>query len=213
LLLVGKLPSTDRVAVAQIAALPQRCGIILRNPVFLGFLATTSSSYLGYYTFVTHAPIFLPRRWAVTPAELAWVISAMSLAYMVGSLACHRLLRAWPPATVIALAGLGNLAIAVGLIGNELVGGNFTAYLALQLAYVLCHALHQLCGQPALLGPFPGFAATAAGLAGTLIPLSAIAVDTFANHYMGRQDSFIPLLIASASILAGLAALRASRYR
>ena len=112
----------------------------------------------------------------------------MSLAYILGTFLCRRLLArhglrgavrrgAW--FTLVGGASMALLSLA-GVRG-------VWAILLPQYIYAIGHGVHQPCGQAAAVGPFPDKAGTAASLSGFVMTVTALGVGLWIGQHAGRR--------------------------
>ncbi len=147
------------------------------------------------------------------------VLASMSLAYILGTFLCRRLLvryglrgavrrGAW--FTLIGGASMALLSLA-GVRG-------VWAILLPQYIYAVGHGVHQPCGQAGVVGPFPDKAGTAASLSGFVMTVTALGVGLWIGR-AGRRHGlsahlgdrrFFSVLLAAGRVDAGAAPRRAA---
>lgn len=139
---------------------------LVREPVFLGYVALLSLTVGTYYVFLGGAPLVL-RAMGVGPAQLGWFIMVIPLTYIGGNFVTSRMAHRHNPHALMAcglalcLIGL-MLVLALGVMGWH----NPWAFMA---PLVLVGIGHGLLIPPSLVGTvgaIPALAGSAAALAG-----------------------------------------------
>lgn len=153
---------------------------ILRHPTFRSYSALAVTSYTGLFCFLAGSPfVFIQlMKWSRTAYGL--LMFSISLAYILGTFICRRLVpRIGVPRTVAWAAGLtlagGTLMAAVVLTGQQ---EGWALMLPFYL-FMLAHGVHQPCSQSGAIGPFPRTAGTASALNGFLMMLTAFAAGAW----------------------------------
>jgi DHA1 family bicyclomycin/chloramphenicol resistance-like MFS transporter len=135
------------------------------------------------------------------------VLLSTAVAYLMGTLACRRLLaRVGLRRTVAiagALSGSGGLLMALAaLLGWHSVAALLPPF----YLFMLGHGIHQPCGQSGAVGPFPQAAGVASALNGFMMMLAAFAIGFWLGHAL--DGTVWPLVrgVAFWSVLLALIA-------
>ena len=157
---------------------------ILRNPTFLAFTATTTSSYCALVVLLTAAPFTFVQVLGWSSTQVAWLLSAHGAVYICGTIVCRHLLRRWGVRRTVSAAGAVALLCAALLVLLACSGvQQGLAYAAVCLLFPLTHGIQQSCGQS---GAISGFAQQA-GLASALNGCLMMAVAFVTGWVLGRS--------------------------
>lgn len=180
---------------------------ILRNPAFLAFSALSTASYGGLFTFLASSSFVFIQVLGLSKTQYGLLMFSMSLAYILGTFLCRRLLPLFGVRRSVAIAG------ALSLSGGSLMGvlalSNLHTSWAIMLPFylfMLGHGIHQPCGQSGAVGPFPQAAGVASALNGFLMMMAAFAMGGWLGTHM--DDTVLPLVygVWFWSVLVALAA-------
>lgn len=188
---VETVPQKNMQAL-QPATLARTWLSILRNPTFLAFSALSTASYGGLFTFLASSSFVFIKVLGLSKTQYGMLMFSMSLAYILGTVLCRRLLPRFGVRRSVAIAG------AVSLTGGTLMGVLALAGLhnpwAIMLPYylfMLAHGVHQPCGQSGAVGPFPQAAGVASALNGFLMMVAAFAMGGWLGTHM--DGTVLPL--------------------
>ncbi|MBO9513220.1 MAG: MFS transporter [Variovorax sp.] len=178
---------------------------LLREPVYLLYVAVLASTTATFYTFLGGAPIVL-KGYGITPERIGWYIMCIPMAYIVGNLWTSRLVRRSSDRRIMALgqawtlSGLA-LVLALGLWGTR-------DPLALALPLLLLGVGHGLLAPPTLsgtVGIVPALAGAAAAIGGLIQQLSG-AVGSFVVGLVPHSGQVNLAVVMLAWALCGLCA-------
>ena len=167
---------------------------IMKNPTFLAFSALSVASYGGLFTFLAASSFVFIKVLGLSTTHYGLLMFSNSLAYLLGTFLCRRLLVRFGVRRSVALAG-----------GLTLTGGTLMGVLALaglhspwaimlpQYLFMLGHGIHNPCGQSGAVGPFPQAAGAASALNGFLIMLVAFAIGSWLGSHM--DGTVYPLVL------------------
>jgi DHA1 family bicyclomycin/chloramphenicol resistance-like MFS transporter len=180
-------------------------GRLLREPVYLLYVAVLASTTAAFYTFLGGAPIVL-KGYGITPERIGWYIMCVPLAYIFGNLWTSRLVRHHADQRIMALGqvwALSSLALvlALGFWGPR-------DPLALALPLLLLGVGHGLLAPPTLsgtVGLIPALAGAAAAIGGLMQQLSG-AFGTFVIGLVPHEGQVNLALVMLAWTLLGLGA-------
>jgi len=150
---------------------------IVRHPTFLTYSALTTASYAGLFTFLASSPFVFIKLLGLSRTQYGLLMFSVSLAFILGTFICRRLLprfgvrRSLALAAVLTLSG-GTLMAALDWAGLH----NGWAIMLPFYLFMLGHGVHQPCGQSGAVGPFPLSAGAASALNGLFMMLAAFIV-------------------------------------
>ncbi len=169
----------------QATNLLQTWGSIVRHPTFWAWSALSAASYGGLFTVLASSSFVFIDVLGVSRPAYGFIMSSVSLTYILGTLACRRLLPRFGVRRTVALAAgftlaggtlMGLFALA-GLHNGWTIMGPF--YL-----FMLAHGVHQPCSQSGAVGPFPYAAGAASALNGFLMALGSFIVGSVLGEIM-----------------------------
>ncbi|WP_284307143.1 multidrug effflux MFS transporter [Hydrogenophaga electricum] len=177
------LPNKNPRALEPVALL-RTWGQIVRHPTFLSYTLLATTSYGGLFTFLaTSSFVFIGVLGLSRPAY-GLVMLTMSLAYIVGTFLCRRLLPRFGVRRTVAIAGACTLTAGTTMGLLALAGVQHVAAIMLPFyLFMLGHGVHQPCGQSGAVGPFPQAAGAASALSGFLMMVAAF----FTGGWLGRS--------------------------
>jgi MFS transporter, DHA1 family, multidrug resistance protein len=161
---------------------------ILRHPTFLTWCALSSGSYLALFTYLAASSFVLTRQMHYSTTAYGFMMSAMSISYIVGTFWCRWMLRRTSIRRTVAMGAVTTFTSGVLLNvlawwgpGQPWWGG--WAVLLPVCIFMLGHGVHQPCGQSGAVAPFPHRAGTASALNGFLMMVGAFGM----GHWLGRH--------------------------
>ncbi len=180
-------------------------GHVLGTPAFWTFSLLTTASYGGLFTFLASSSFAFIDVLGLSRPAYGLVLLSTSLAYLLGTLLCRRLLARLGLVRTVMLAGGLSAAGGCGLLLLHLLAGWQSPWALLLPFYLfmLGHGIHQPCGQSGAVGPFPQSAGVASALNGFMMMLAAFGV----GHWLGLQPggTVLPLVQGIAFWSAALA--------
>jgi len=208
---VWRVPETVRARNPQATQgrpLLAQLGRTLAHPVFRAWTLLVCSTFGGMMVFLAGASFVLIEHLGLSAWQCGLAISSNSIAYVLGTFICRRLLpRHGLVGSVQRAAGFTALASVLMAWAATSSAPSVWAVLVPQWIYALGHGVHQPCGQTGAVGPFPHAAGVAAALAGFLLALTAVAATLWLGRYL-RASAPQPYF-AALSAMAGLTALTA----
>lgn len=159
---------------------------IVRHPTFWTFSLLATASYAGLFTFLATSSFVFIKVLGLSKTQYGLLMFSMSFTYILGTLACRRLLpRLGVRRTVAVAAGFtltgGTLMGVLGLAGLQGVWSIMLPY----YLFIFAHGVHQPCGQSGAVSPFPQSAGAASALSGFLMMVAAF----FMGGWLGRNLS------------------------
>lgn len=196
------LPHRDNNAL-QVGALLHSHQKILRAPAFWAYALPGALSYASIFVFISGTSFALINVLDIPTQYFGYAWSLSVSGYLVGTMACRRLLGAWGIARTVsfgtAMAAIAGVLFAIA-IWMELwhwaivVGGQFLVMFA--------HGINFPCAQAGAVAPFTRQAGTAAGLLGAITMLIAFAIGTWIGS--SRAEPLYPMALAAAGLGTGI---------
>lgn len=175
---------------------------LLRAPEFLAYTQAAGLSYAGLFTFISGSSFVLIQVLGVATARFGYSFAACTFGYLLGTIACRRLLaREGVVRTLHVGSGL-SLASGVTMSALALLGvHHWAAVVAPTAVYFFAHGIVFPCAQTGAVAPFPRTAGAAAGLLGFLMMALAALVSAWVGaSYNGTVYPMV-LTIAAFSAL------------
>jgi DHA1 family bicyclomycin/chloramphenicol resistance-like MFS transporter len=167
---------------------------IASHPTFWAYAILTTASYCGLFTFLAASSfVFINVLGESKTAYGLWMTS-MSVAYIVGTFACRRMVVHWGVQRSVAIAGAVTL-ISGGTLAILAWAGVHHAW-AIMLpfyGFMLAHGVHQPCGQSGSVSPFPQAAGAASALSGFLMMVAAFGVGSWLGVQLAQDHTVMPL--------------------
>ncbi len=167
--------------------LPLHPGSLLRNnfriashPGFLAWAGLQAAAYGGLFTFLAASAFVFLNVYGVSRPLYGLAMASASLAYIVGTFICRRLLAR------VGLQGAVKVGAALSLAGGTLMGvlalagiHTWWAFLLPHYLFMVGHGIHQPCTQTGAVAPFPQMAGTASALSGFALTVVAFAIGAW----------------------------------
>ena len=170
-------------AATQPRALWSNWLAVARHPTFRAWVALLSCSYGGLFLYLAASSFVYINILGLSRAVYGLVMGISSLAYIVGTVICRRLLVARGLRRTVRIGGVFSLVGGLASVALSLAGWHTVwAVLLPQLVYAVGHGIHQPCGQAGSIGPFPEKAGAAAALSGFVM----MAVSFGIGLWLGR---------------------------
>jgi MFS transporter, DHA1 family, multidrug resistance protein len=166
------------------------------HPTFRAYALLTTTSYCGLFTFLAASSfVFIDVLGESKTAYGLWLTS-MSVAYIIGTFGCRRLIVRWGVQRTVALAG--GLTLLSGGTMAALAWAGVHSVWAIMLpfyGFMLAHGVHQPCGQSGAVSPFPQAAGAASSLSGFMMMLAAFGVGSWLGVQLASHagGSVLPL--------------------
>jgi DHA1 family bicyclomycin/chloramphenicol resistance-like MFS transporter len=208
-----RLPET-RAAHAPVAAAGADWRGIVSHPAFRVYTALTAFSYIGNYAFLTGSSFLLMGKHGMSVVGYGGVLSAASVFYTLGTIACRRVMSGLGVQRTVCLASLlGQAAGTAMLLAAWTGGGKAWGIVLPYLGFIFAHAIHQSCGQAAAMTPFAASAAQASAILGTILPVAAVTVGWLLAPALADSWIALPTVMFAASSLVAVTAWRGVRTR
>lgn len=148
-----------------------------RDPRFVAWAGLTAFTYGGVFTFLAGSSFVLMNQLGLSATVYGVTISTVSVAYLLGTLACRRWIPRLGLAGTVRRGGWFTLVGGVLLVALAAAGVHSVwAVIVPQWLFAFGHGQHQPCGQAAVVGPFPRSAGAASALAGLVLALVAFGI-------------------------------------
>lgn len=159
------------------ATMVRTWALVLRTPTFWAFSLLTTATYGGLFTFLAASSFVYIEVLGHTRTQYGLILLSASVAYLLGTLLCRRLLMRHGIRRTVAIGGAlsasgGLLMLLAATLGWHRV----EALLPPFYLFMLGHGIHQSCGQSGAVGPFPQAAGVASALNGFMMTLAAFAI-------------------------------------
>ncbi len=184
-------------------------GLILRNPVFLGYTLSGMFSYAGVFTYLSLSSFVLFDAYGVQAARFGLWFFLGVCGHACGALACNRLVR------TIAMNRLVLISSSITVLGASLmlvlVWSEWVHPLAVigpMMLYLFGHGITSPLCMMGAVGPFPKLAGTASALFGFIQSAVAAVVGQVAMRFYdgtGMTLAGIALISALCLVLTAVA--------
>ncbi len=202
----GLIPETNRhpdPSALNPGKLVGNIGHLLRNRVYVGYMAACALSVGGSFSFQAAAPFVFIDHLGVSPVVFGWALSPPVATYVLGSVLVGRIGTAIGLDRLI-LVGLGLEVLAAGgLAGLALAGDHSpSAVVAPHMLWMFGMALVLPCATAGAMAPFPRMA----GAAWSLIGFGQMGVGTLGSVIVAVLPAFVDRigLIGASAITPGL---------
>lgn len=180
----------------QPAELWRSWGIVLAHPTFRAYGLMTALAYATLYTFLAGSSFVFIGLLDVSRQAYGLMLASCAAVYVLGTLACRRLLARHGLAATVKRGAVFTLAGGLLVSGLALAGMvSVPALLLPQWLMIFGHGILQPCGQTGAVGPFPQRAGAASALSGFLIALAAFGVGLWLSHALAVQASALTLAL------------------
>ncbi|WP_338760525.1 MFS transporter [Massilia sp. METH4] len=180
----------------------------LANPQFVACALLAGLSFSGALCFLVLSPFVFIGEFGMSRAAFGAMPALCSLAFLLGTLLCGRLLRRWSMPRVVRLGACLSLA---GGAGQVLLwhGGVHTVWaLAVpQCVYMLGHGFHNPCGQAGAVAPFPAQAGRAAAVSGFVLTATGFTSAQLATASTASASATLVAAMGCISAALGVVAL------
>ena len=177
-------------------------GAVLSNPTFRAWALLLCCTWGGlFFVLAGSSFVFINMR-GVSRLGYGLILATSSLAYIIGTLVCRRLLLRHGLRGTAKRGAFCSLGGGLGMAALSLAGvDSIWAIVLPQLLYAIGHGIHQPCGQAGVVGPFPDKAGTAASLSGFAMMVTAFLIGLWLGHVLDRSAWPVTLGVGVFSIL------------
>jgi MFS transporter, DHA1 family, multidrug resistance protein len=179
---------------------------VLRHPGFRAWTALLCCTYGGIFTILATSSFVFIDVLGLSRLAYGGVLAVNSLAYIVGTVLCRRLLLRHGLRGAVKRGAVFSLAGGLGMAALSLAGVHSVwAVIPPMLLFAIGHGVNQPCGQAGAVGPFPEKAGTAASMSGFLMMVTAFC----AGLVLGRSinGTVFPLTLGVGFFSVALASV------
>jgi DHA1 family bicyclomycin/chloramphenicol resistance-like MFS transporter len=200
------IPARDPGAT-RLRTLLLNWGEVLANPTFRAWAALSACTYGGLFFLLAGSSFVFIDVLGTSRLAYGAILSSASVAYIVGTMWCRRLLVRHGLRGAVKRGACFTLAGGVTMAALSLAGVHTVWAIVLpQYLFAIGHGVHQPCGQAGAVGPFPEKAGTAASLSGFAMTLSALLVGLWLGRSLDGTVYPLTLGIGAVSIVLALVA-------
>ena len=148
--------------------------MISKSSTFWAFAMLSATSYGGLFTFLATSSFVFINVLNLSSIGFGLVMFSNSLAYIIGTFICRRMLARWGVVRTVRAGGFFTFIAGVSIALLTWLGVQSVWSLMLPIyVFMLGHGVNQACGQSGSAGPFPQAAGAAAALAGFVMMVFA----------------------------------------
>ncbi len=182
-------------------------GAVLTNPTFRAWVALLCCTFGGLFFLLAGSSFVFIEVLGSSRVAYGVILATSSLAYVVGTWLCRRLLLRHGLRGAVRRGAWFSLAGGLGMAALSLAGVySVWAIIVPQWLYAVGHGIHQPCGQAGAVGPFPEKAGTAASVSGFLMMLTASGVGLWLGRSLDGTVFPVTLGVGVFSVLVTLVA-------
>lgn len=191
----------------RLAPLLKNWGAVLANPTFRAWVALLCCTFGGLFFLLAGSSFVFIEVLGSSRVAYGVILATSSLAYIVGTWLCRRLLLRHGLRGAVRRGAWFSLAGGLGMAALSLAGVySVWAIIVPQWLYAIGHGIHQPCGQAGAVGPFPEKAGTAASVSGFLMMLTASGVGLWLGRSLNGTVFPVTLGVGVFSVLVTLVA-------
>ena len=170
---------------------------IARHPTFITYSLLSTASYAGLFVFLASSSFVLIEALGLSRVGYGALMACNSVVYIIGTIACRRLLVRWGLRRTVFVAGCLSFSAGVLMLGLAWFGwgrpwyGVWAVFLP-QALFMVAHGVHQPVGQSGTVAPFPQMAGAASALNGFIMMACTFAVGV----WLGRAMDGTPMPLA-----------------
>lgn len=186
----------------RVGPLLKNWAAVLKNPTFRAWVALLCCTFGGLFFLLAGSSFVFIDVLGSSRVAYGIILATSSLAYIVGTWLCRRLLLRHGLRGAVRRGAWFSLAGGLGMAALSLAGVfSVWAIMVPQWLYAIGHGIHQPCGQAGAVGPFPEKAGTAASVSGFLMMLTASAVGLWLGKHLDGTVFPVTLGIGAFSVL------------
>ncbi|GAB2454269.1 Bcr/CflA family multidrug efflux MFS transporter [Comamonas humi] len=198
---------THQPAAPAGAALQGGTRAVFASPAFRVWTSVAATTYAGVFCFLLLSPMVYIGYLGMAPSLYGWVPAGSSLVYILGTVACRRLLHRVGPVRSVQGAALLSLAgAAIQVLGCWLAPASAWPLIAGHAVYMLGHGIHNPCGQAGAVSELPALAGRAVSWSGFAMMIAAFALGQTAAHFMdpgrGAWPMVLPMAVAALLLVS-----------
>ena len=191
----------------QPAILLRNWGAVLAHPTFRAWTALLCCTWGGLFFLLAGSSFVFINVLGTSRIEYGLILATSSLAYIVGTIMCRRLLLRFGLRGAVKRGAMFSLGGGLGMAALSLLGVQAVwAIMLPQLLFAFGHGIHQPCGQAGVVGPFPEKAGTAASVSGFAMMLTAFLIGLWLGRAPAHTVFPLTLGVGACSIALALVA-------
>jgi MFS transporter, DHA1 family, multidrug resistance protein len=196
----------DRLATRPTRVL-HNWGAVLGHPSFRAWTALLCCSWGGLFFLLAGSSFVFINVLGTSRIGYGLILATSSVAYILGTLLCRRLLLRHGMRGAVKRGALLSLGGGLGMAALSLAGVQTVwAIMLPQLLFAMGHGIHQPCGQSGVVGPFPEKAGTAASVSGFAMMVTAFAIGLWLGRAPAHSVLPVTLGVGACSIVLALVA-------
>jgi DHA1 family bicyclomycin/chloramphenicol resistance-like MFS transporter len=189
----------------RLAPLLKNWAAVLSNPTFRAWVALLCCTFGGLFFLLAGSSFVFIGVLGSSRVAYGVILASSSLAYIVGTWLCRRLLLRHGLRGAVRRGVWFSLAGGLGMAALSLAGVySVWAIIVPQWLYAIGHGIHQPCGQAGAVGPFPEKAGTAASVSGFLMMLTASAIGLWVGRHLNGTVFPVTLGVGVFGVLVAL---------
>ncbi len=182
--------------------------LVLRSPEFRAYTLLGAATYGGLFAFISGSSFVLIGVLGVPTAWFGLCFAFCVTGYLLGTIACRRLLVRRSVARTLRIGAALALASGVAMTALATAGvHHWVALLGPQFAYFAAHGITFPCAQAGAVAPFPRHAGAAAGMFGFLLMVFAALVGAWIGASHNGTVFPVVLTVAACALLVFVTAL------
>jgi len=206
-----RLPETNQhrnPRATEWRGLRENYALVLGSREFWSYAIPNALSYGSIFAFISGSSMVLIRALGVATGNFGYCFAFAVSGYMLGTIACRRLLPRLGSRATLKLGTTLTLTSGALFLALALAGvAHWTVVVAAMALTMIAHGINFPVAQAGSVTPFPKQAGTAAGLMGALSMSVAFGVGTLVGATF--DGTVVPL--AAISCVLGLAIVASTR--
>lgn len=174
---------------------------VVSHPTFRAWTLLSACTYAALFIMLAGSSFVFIGVLGVPRHAFGALLGSMSMAYIVGTVLCRRLLVRHGLRGAVRRGAWLSLVGGLAMAALSLAGVHEVWAIAVpQYLYAMGHGIHQPCAQAGAIGPFPEKAGTAASLSGFAMTASALAVGLWLGESLDGTVYPLTLGIGALSV-------------
>jgi DHA1 family bicyclomycin/chloramphenicol resistance-like MFS transporter len=177
------------------------------HPSFRAWAALIAGSYAGLFVLLSTSAFVYMGFFGLSPWLYGLLMASASVAYVLGTFHCRRLLLRVGLVRAVRWGGAFTLVGGLGLWAlSQRAAPPLAGVVLAHWVFMWGHGIHQPCGQSGAVGPFPQQAGVASALSGFLLAVTAFGTGLWLGQHMeGGLAATATALAVSAIVTATVA--------
>lgn len=180
---------------------------IARHPSFIAWCLLSAFTFCGLLTFLAGSSFVYIQVLGTSHLAYGVLLMTASGTFLLGTLACRRLLPRRGMVGSVALGAVFTLAGGASMAGLALAGVHEVWALCVpQMLFMFGHGIHQPVGMAGVAGPFPEHAGAASALAGFVLSVMSVGVGLWLGIALNGTVYPLAFTLAFFAVLTSLVA-------